>query len=157
MMPLIQASVFFSFSNFSSVLFWTTDHQLLRSLGKRNREPSGQRKKLLVVLRMTMVRGRHKGISYFSNLLRGVGKLALSQLIEKCCAEHLVIHSISALERFLARRVVSLQVPEVGGYKELELVRGFFKSSEAGWGEKYYKVVTGIQPGEVSLSCCPLS
>ena len=65
--------------------------------------------------------------------------------------------SISALERFLSRRVVSLQVPEDDGYKELELVRGYFKSPEAGWGEKYYKVDTGIWPGDVDRTFCHLS
>ena len=57
--------------------------------------------------------------------------------------------SMVSLERFLRRKVAGLQVQgEWGGFRELEIIKGYITCPPVGWGEdRVYRVLTQEQPG----------
>ena len=57
---------------------------------------------------------------------------------------------IRELERFLSKKVKSLEAPQLGGggFREMKIVNGYVNCPTLGWGDRQYKVVTEAAPGK---------
>ena len=105
---------------------------LLDGLSKLRENRSGSEVVTATVVRLGLEDGRT--VRFSTNRYRKIG--------------------ILELERFLNKKVVSIQAPELlgGGFREMKTVNGYVNCPPLGWGNSVYRVITESLPGKFGLT-----